>query len=232
MADHAPLPKTEDVKSAIQTIRGTRVVLDEDLARFYGKTVSAFNQAVKRNSALFDGYRFQLTAAEVADLQSQDVIASRDRHGGRRSPPWVFTDYGVVIASAIFRDERSIQILRMMTEAFVDAAKVTPISGDVLTPKRDRATVATLQSEDLRALAEDILAAGEQGFLDWVRRHTTAKHKSVAETIKVLAEAKGSNVQAEQQKLRLEIAKRIERRDYLDNADRSALMELIQALKP
>ncbi|WP_254444958.1 ORF6N domain-containing protein [Ruegeria atlantica] len=39
------LPSTHEVQSAIHRVRVTRVVLAEDLAQFYGKSVSAFKQA-------------------------------------------------------------------------------------------------------------------------------------------------------------------------------------------
>ena len=122
MTNPKNLPSAHEVQNAIHRVRGTRVVLAEDLAQFYGKSVSAFNQAVSRNTDLFEGYRFQLTDAEVADLQSQNVISKPKGRGGRRVNPWVYTDYGVAIASALFKDPRAIKITRMITEAFVDGA--------------------------------------------------------------------------------------------------------------
>ena len=77
MTNPKNLPSAHEVQNAIHRVRGTRVVLAEDLAQFYGKSVSAFNQAVSRNTDLFEGYRFQLTDAEVADLQSQNVISKQ-----------------------------------------------------------------------------------------------------------------------------------------------------------
>ena len=46
MTNANTLPSTHEVQNAIHRVRGTRVVLAEDLAQFYGKSVSAFNQAV------------------------------------------------------------------------------------------------------------------------------------------------------------------------------------------
>src|SRR5439155_20556760 len=43
----------EQLEPLIFTIRGRRVLLDMDLARLYGVTVGALNQAVKRNSDRF-----------------------------------------------------------------------------------------------------------------------------------------------------------------------------------
>ncbi|MBM2323107.1 MULTISPECIES: ORF6N domain-containing protein [Marivita] len=75
MTSDSTLPSTEHIANAIHRIRDVRVVLAEDLANFYGKSVSAFNQAVARNDALFEGYRFQLTNEEVQALESRNVIA-------------------------------------------------------------------------------------------------------------------------------------------------------------
>lgn len=231
-----PLPTSADIKSAIQRVRGLRVVLDADLAKFYGKSVSAFNQAVKRNAERFEGYRFQLTDAEVAALQSQNVIAKPKGRGGRRSNPWVYNDYGVVIASTLFREPRAVTITRMLTEAFVDAAALvaeTPATAPEILPpaKRDRRALPGLSGDELRALAENILSSGEKGLLDWIRSPTTERQKAVAATMKTLAETSGVEVKNEQERLRLSIARRLADGDYTTDADRQTLLDLLHALK-
>jgi len=68
----------ELLEPLIFTIRGHRVVLDTDLARVYGVTTKAFNQAIKRNQHRFPpDFAFQLTAAELADLRSQLAISKQ-----------------------------------------------------------------------------------------------------------------------------------------------------------
>ena len=63
----------------IHTVRGEQVILDSDVARFLGVPTSARNQVVKRNERRFaDDFAFRLTAPEVADLKSQNVISSAD----------------------------------------------------------------------------------------------------------------------------------------------------------
>ena len=47
------LAAVEQIDTMIRTIRGTRVMLDRDLAQIYGVATKAFNQAVKRNAARF-----------------------------------------------------------------------------------------------------------------------------------------------------------------------------------
>ena len=51
-----------EIERAIHVIRGQRVMLDSDLAEFYGVTTAALNQGVKRNADRFpDDFAFQLT---------------------------------------------------------------------------------------------------------------------------------------------------------------------------
>lgn len=70
-------PSTEQLEPLIFTIRGHRVVLDADLARVYGASTKAFNQAFKRNQHRFPAdFAFQLTEPEFTDLRSQFVTSS------------------------------------------------------------------------------------------------------------------------------------------------------------
>lgn len=69
------------------SIRGERVMRDEDLARLYGVATGQLNQAVERNIEPFPS----------ASLLSQIVISNDpvtiSRRGGRRSPTRVFTEH-------------------------------------------------------------------------------------------------------------------------------------------
>lgn len=69
----------EDIAQKIYTFRNTKVMLDSDLSELYGITVSALNQAVKRNMDRFpEDFMFQLTPKEFEILKSQFVISSLD----------------------------------------------------------------------------------------------------------------------------------------------------------
>lgn len=234
MSDTDNLPTPREVNAAIQKVRGTRVVLAEDLARFYGKSVSAFNQAVSRNKALFEGYRFQLTDDEVTSLQSQNVIAKPKGRGGRRVNPWVYTDYGVAIASALFRDPRAIAITRMITEAFVDGANAlgeTPRTLPEVLPPEPAPAPLLPNGDQLRALAETILDSGQQSLVDYIANPTTKRQQAVAAIMKSLAETASEDVRTQQERLRLTIAERLARGDYTDDDDRKRLLELLHAMK-
>lgn len=103
----------------IVEIEGHRVVLDQDLAEIFGVKTGVLNQAVKRKRERFpDDWLFQLSTGQFDDLKSQSVISS-DAWGGRRHPPWAFTEHGVVLASTLVNTERAIKLTRYVVEAFV-----------------------------------------------------------------------------------------------------------------
>ena len=75
--------------------RGEQVLLDSDLARFYGVTTNALNRAVERNKHRFPpDFAYRLTLKEFTALKSQSVTSKTTGRGGRRNPPLVFTEHG------------------------------------------------------------------------------------------------------------------------------------------
>lgn len=89
------------IKNLIYVIRGRQVMMDSDLAMLYQVETKAFNQAVKRNIERFpEKFRFQLTKEEYDSLRSQFVTSNGK--GGRRYMPYVFTEQGIAMLSAVF----------------------------------------------------------------------------------------------------------------------------------
>ena len=77
------LAAPNQIEAMIHTLRGTRVMLDSDLAQIYGVSTSRFNEAVKRNKERFPAdFMFQLTSQENSSLRSQIAIlkTGRGRH--------------------------------------------------------------------------------------------------------------------------------------------------------
>ena len=67
----------DEIQRCIQEIRGRKVILDVDLAKFYGIAPKVLNQAVKRNAQKFPpDFVFQLKNQEVILLRSQSVTAN------------------------------------------------------------------------------------------------------------------------------------------------------------
>jgi hypothetical protein len=111
--------KFEEIQSRIYTIHDVQVMLDEDLAKFYGVETRVLNQAVKRNINRFpESYMFQLAEDETDDLISQYVISSSG-HGGRRKLPYVFTEQGVAMLAGVLRSDTAIKMSIQIINAFV-----------------------------------------------------------------------------------------------------------------
>jgi hypothetical protein len=139
MATKKKLPLHGSLEPLILVVRNQRVILDADLARLYGVTTKAFNQAVKRNADRFpEDFAFQLTVTESKHLRSHIVTSSREtiesaeghpnrsqivtgsqKHRDPRFLPWVFTEHGAVMAANILHSERAVQMSVFVVRAFV-----------------------------------------------------------------------------------------------------------------
>ena len=102
----------------IVVLRGHRVLLDSDLAHFYGVPTKRFNEAVKRNAARFPSdFSFQITGEEVANLRSQFATSSLG-HGGHRYRPFAFTEHGALMAANVLNSPHAIQMSIVVVRAF------------------------------------------------------------------------------------------------------------------
>ena len=98
-----------EIHEKIYMIRGKQVMIDRDLAVFYLVETRALKQAVKRNIKRFpEDFMFELSEKEIDVLVSQSVIPSKKYFGGAK--PFVFTEQGVNMLSAILKSDRAIEI--------------------------------------------------------------------------------------------------------------------------
>lgn len=116
----------EQIMPHILICRGYKVMIDTELASLYGVEVRSLIQAIKRNLYRFpEDFMFQLTKQEVEILRSQIVISSLRRQtdtsswGGRRYPPYAFTEQGVAMLSSVLHSKRAIQVNVEIMRAFV-----------------------------------------------------------------------------------------------------------------
>ena len=101
------------IKNLIYVIREQQVMLDSDLAELYQVETKALNRAVKRNISRFpDDFCFQLSEAEFENLRCQIGTSSleNDNYGGRRYSPYVFTEQGISMLSAVLRSEIAVNV--------------------------------------------------------------------------------------------------------------------------
>ncbi|OHD92510.1 MAG: DNA-binding protein [Sulfuricurvum sp. RIFCSPLOWO2_12_43_5] len=140
----------ETIKTKIYTIRGMQVMLDSDLAELYVVETKNLNRAVNRNSDRFpQNFMFQLSEEEHQNLKSQFATSSlsdslrfqngtlddeeslrsqfvtlensRGKH--RKYLPYVFTEQGVAMLSAVLRSQSAVQMSIHIINAFVEMRK-------------------------------------------------------------------------------------------------------------
>ena len=112
-----------DIKSMIYVVRNQQVMIDRDLAMLYQVETKRLNEAVKRNIARFpEEFRFQLTTEEAESLRSQFATLNENEGRGkhRKYLPYVFTEQGIAMLSAVLRSDVAIQVSVSIMKSFVE----------------------------------------------------------------------------------------------------------------
>ena len=131
MSNKNPIIPIKLIQNRIFTIRGVQVMIDSDLAKMYQVETKNLNLAVKRNIARFENnFRFQLTKEEYKNLRLQ-IETSKENRGGRRYLPFVFTEQGVAMLSAVLRSKTAIKVSIQIMQAFVEMKKFIATNADV-----------------------------------------------------------------------------------------------------
>ena len=170
------------IQNKIYEIRGTKVMLDRDLAEMYGVQTKALNQAVNRNFTRFpEDFMFQLTNQETQNWKSQIVTSNTIKMGIRRNP-FAFTEHGVIMLASVLRSEIAIQTSILITRAFVAIRKL------VSTPPTDKITEI---QQEIKELKEYI----EEAFTDYndINEDTRMQLELINQTIAELQSKKAFN---------------------------------------
>lgn len=151
MAENKSITVAEniEIRNMIYTIRDKQVMLDSDLAILYKVETKVFNQAVKRNIERFpEHFRFKLTDKEYENLRSQIVTSSSEsRYGGRRYNPYVFTEQGIAMLSAVLRSDVAIEVSIKIIDAFVEMRRFL-ISNATLFERLDRVELKQIETDE------------------------------------------------------------------------------------
>ena len=148
-----------EIENRIFTIRGVQVMLDSHLAEMYQVETKILNRAVKRNEDRFpESFRFQLTNIEYENLRFQFGTSSEDslrfqigtlnkgRGQHRKYIPYVFTEQGVAMLSAVLHSETAVKVSIRIMEAFVEMRKLV-LGNAALFQRLDRIEFKQLESD-------------------------------------------------------------------------------------
>lgn len=145
MSDNLPVT-TATIENRIFTIRGVQVMLDSHLAEIYGVDTKRINEQVRRNKERFpEQFMFQITELEFENLRSQIATSSEIRYQTgsiepellrsqfatlkegrgkhRKYLPYVFTEQGIAMLSAVLRSETAVTVSIQIMNAFVHMRK-------------------------------------------------------------------------------------------------------------
>lgn len=126
--------ETENIKNLIYTIRGKQVMIDSDVSMLYQCETKYINRVVKRNIERFpEEFCFQLTEKEFQNLRCQFVTSSfeKQNYGGRRYLPYVFTEQGIAMLSALLKSEIAVKVSINIMKAFIEMRKFIASNGQV-----------------------------------------------------------------------------------------------------
>lgn len=130
MAKRSAIVPIERIESSILLIRSHKVMLDADLARLYGVPTKVLVQAAKRNRERFPAdFMFQLSPKEFKILRSQSVTSNP--RGGRRYPPYAFTEQGVAMLSSVLRSKHAVLVNIQIMRTFVRLRRILASHADL-----------------------------------------------------------------------------------------------------
>jgi hypothetical protein len=158
----APMP--DQIVHAILVVRGQKVLLDSQLASFYGVETKVLNQAVKRNGERFpEDFMFQLSDAEFENWRSQIVTSIPAAKMGLRRKPYAFTEQGVAMLSSVLRSPRAIEVNIQIMRAFARLRQLLSVHKELAerlakleAQTRDRDQVVAQQFQKVFALLEQL----------------------------------------------------------------------------
>ena len=169
----------DTIKNLIYVIRGQQVILDSDLAILYQVETGALNRAVKRNIKRFpEEFCFQLTNVEYENLRCQIGISSLEdgQYGGRRYMPYVFTEQGIAMLSAILRSEVAIKVSIHIMKTFVHLRRYL-VQETLLFEKVNNLEINQIEEKIKRKQFEEKTEKRFEEVFDYIASHEESSQK-------------------------------------------------------
>jgi hypothetical protein len=109
---------TGKIENRILMIRGEKVIIDADLAEFYGVPTKRLNEQVKRNRERFpEDFMFQLTPDEKTELVAKCDHLDRLKYS--KTEPFAFTEHGAIMAASVLNSSQATETSIFIVRAFV-----------------------------------------------------------------------------------------------------------------
>ena len=183
MADNTDLMTIDDICNRVYVIRGQQVMLDYDLAEFYGYEVKALNQQVKRNIDRFpEDFMFQLKKEEVPKEFSKSQIVTLNEKGDKRGTnikkmPYAFTEQGIYMLATVLKGQLAEQQSIFIMRAFREMRHYIKQNQQFVTPSELRLVTAKVSEISVQVA----------GIVDW-KNKSEDRFDNIQRSIDALSE--------------------------------------------
>lgn len=183
MADNTELMTIDDICNRVYVIRGQQVMLDYDLAEFYGYEVKALNQQVKRNIDRFpEDFMFQLKKEEVPKDFSKSQIVTLNEKGDKRGTnikkmPYAFTEQGIYMLATVLKGQLAEQQSIFIMRAFREMRHYIKQNQQFVTPSELRLVTAKVSEISVQVA----------GIVDW-KNKSEDRFDNIQRSIDTLSE--------------------------------------------
>lgn len=155
--------QNRDIKDMIYNIRNKQVMLDSDLAKLYQVETKNLNRQRSRNINRFpEDFCFQLTKEEYELLRCQNVTSNKESgSGGRRYMPYVFTEQGIAMLSAVLKSDTAVEVSIKIINSFVEMRKFL-LSNKEMLARLDKVELKQLETDKKLEKVFSYLAANTE----------------------------------------------------------------------
>jgi hypothetical protein len=175
--ENTTIGNTDKIQRLIYIVRDRQVLTDSDLAVLYQVETGNLNKAMKRNHKRFpEEFCFQLTKEEYENLKFQNGISSDGEHGGRRNLPYVYTEQGIAMLSAVLRSDIAVQVSIQIMKTFVELRRYLA-HGTLLLEKVTSLEIKQIESDRKREEFEQKTEKRLEEVFDYIASHEESSQK-------------------------------------------------------
>ena len=181
-----------DVDSKIIEIRGTKVLLDSDVAALYGVETREINQAIKNNPDKFpEGYILTVDLNELKSSRSKNLTLNGGRGSNIKYPPKAFTEKGLYMLATILKSSQATETTLAIIETFTKIRELTRTVGELAqkTSKAEKEPLMQKSGEIISDILGDSLSVSESETTFEINlavmslKHTVKKSKQIPDAV-------------------------------------------------
>ena len=169
MDQNKPIVPIDRIENKILLIRNERVIVDADLASFFGVPTKRLNEQVRRNQGRFPkDFVFQLTTDEFQELVANCDHLSKLKYSSVL--PYVFTEHGSIMAANVLSSDRAVDMGVYVVRAFVNLRRNVETNKEISTKLEELEIRLMNHDEQLKTIVRAVKTLINKGKGDSPRR--------------------------------------------------------------